>query len=520
MSDRSSTILAAMQSPDLFAKWFVGEKDTWAAWRAFLAALCHLPLSQEAAALYRQCTGRRTLPVASFSEAWLCCGRRSGKSLILSLVAVYLALFRDWRQFAVPGERLVVMLIARDRHQARVCLSYIKAFLNEVSALRQYVVGMTRETVELIDDIAIEVHSCSFRSIRGRTVICALLDEIGYWDADPDSAEPDIEILNALRPSLGGVRGSMLLCASSAYARRGALWNACQDHWGKETEVLFWKAGTPVMNPGYPQAVIDSELRRDRSKASAEYLSEFRSDAESYVSRAVVEALVVSGRRELAPKEGAVYYAFCDPAGGSGQDAMTLAISHHEGGQAVLDAIRCRRPPFSPETVCEEFAGLLRHYGLFSVEGDHYGGDWPAEGFQRHGISYQRCPQTRSQLFQELLPALNSGQVVLLDQPHLIDEIVGLERKVGRGGRDDITHASGAHDDMANSAAGALVPAVRPVWNPPPEAFWAAEGSLGAQIQGYSDPATGRIHVGQPPNPWRFEEDCSGAMGPYVSFIN
>jgi hypothetical protein len=62
---------------------------------------------------------------------------------------------------------------------------------------------------------------------------------------------------------------------------------------------------------------------------------------------------------------GIRYIAFVDPSGGS-QDAMTLAIAHAEGEVMVLDAVREVRPPFSPEAVVSEFAGLLATYGIWS----------------------------------------------------------------------------------------------------------------------------------------------------------
>jgi hypothetical protein len=36
----------------------------------------------------------------------------------------------------------------------------------------------------------------------------------------------------------------------------------------------------------------------------------------------------------------------------------------------------------------------------------------------------------------------------------VLAQIVGLERRTARGGRDSIDHAPGAHDDVANAAAG------------------------------------------------------------------
>jgi hypothetical protein len=60
-------------------------------------------------------------------------------------------------------------------------------------------------------------------------------------------------------------------------------------------------------------------------------------------------------------------------------------------------------------------------------------------------------------LYLELLPMLMSGWVRLLDNPRLISQIVNLERKTARGGRDSIDHPPRLHDDVANAASGSLV---------------------------------------------------------------
>jgi len=46
--------------------------------------------------------------------------------------------------------------------------------------------------------------------------------------------------------------------------------------------------------------------------------------------------------------------------------------------------------------------------------------------------------------------------VDLLDDARLFAQIVGLERRTARGGKDSIDHAPGAHDDLANSVAGVV----------------------------------------------------------------
>jgi hypothetical protein len=171
----------------------------------------------------------------------------------------------------------------------------------------------------------------------------------------------------------------------------------------------------------------------------------------------VVETSIVPGRYELPAVTGTNYTAFVDPSGGS-SDSMTIAVAHRDkGDRLILDAIRERRPPFSPAAVVEEFAALLKTYRLSRIVGDRYGGEWPRERFREHGITYETSERTKSEIYLESLPRLNGAQIELLDNPRLANQIIGLERRTARGGKDSIDHGPGAHDDVANSALGALV---------------------------------------------------------------
>jgi hypothetical protein len=136
---------------------------------------------------------------------------------------------------------------------------------------------------------------------------------------------------------------------------------------------------------------------------------------------------------------------------------MTLAIAHASDGIAVLDAVREVRPPFSPEAVVVEFSDLLKTYRLTSVTGDRYAGEWPRERFREHGVEYVISEKPTSQIYGDFLPLLNSGKTELLDLPRLISQLCGLERRAARSGRDAISHAPGAHDDLVNAASGALL---------------------------------------------------------------
>ena len=107
--------------------------------------------------------------------------------------------------------------------------------------------------------------------------------------------------------------------------------------------------------------------------------------------------------------------------------------------------------------MCEDFAALLSTYGLSSVVGDRYAGEWPRERFEAHGIIYETSALTKSGIYKEVLPLINSARVELLDLSVLRAQLLGLERRVARGGKDSIDHGPGGRDDVANAVAGALV---------------------------------------------------------------
>jgi hypothetical protein len=310
MSARAFTILDAMRDQRLFGKAFRDEA-TWRAWQAFLAALFGIAMSAEQAETFRACTGRSGLPDRPFREAWLVCGRRSGKSFVMALIAVFLACFRDYRAYLGPGEKATIMVVAADRRQARQVLRFVRGLLS-APVLAKRVVNDISDSIELVGDAEIAVITAS-NAVRGYTVAACCCDELAFWPSE-DSSTPDQAIIEAIRPAMLTIPDSLLICASSPYARRGALWDAYRRHFGKDdASVLVWRAPTVVMNPSVPSRVIDEAYEADPLSAAAEYGAEFRTDVETFVAREVVEACVSLGVRERPPVVDEYYSAFVDP---------------------------------------------------------------------------------------------------------------------------------------------------------------------------------------------------------------
>jgi hypothetical protein len=93
----------------------------------------------------------------------------------------------------------------------------------------------------------------------GLRCACSVCRRVAFWRSE-ESANPDREVIEALRPALATVPGSMLLAASSPYGTCGALWDAHRRYYAKDGPVLVWHSDTRTMNLTVGQAVIDAAL--------------------------------------------------------------------------------------------------------------------------------------------------------------------------------------------------------------------------------------------------------------------
>ena len=447
------TMRQAINDPALLGGVLAGE--SWKAWRVLLIATMGEQLSNDERLIFAKLTGREREPTTRCEELWAVVGRRGGKSRSMSVLAAYLGGLVDHTDVLARGETGLVLCIAPDQKQAGIVLDYSHAALEESQILHQLIRNRTADALELTNGISIEVRSSSFRRLRGPTYVAVLADEAAFWYSD-ESSNPDTEILNAVRPGLS-TTGGPLIVASSPYARRGELWNAHRRHYGPNGDplVLVAQGASRDFNSTLRQSVVDRAMERDPAAASAEYLGQFRSDIEGFINRDAVEAVTTRGVRERAPILGVQYVGFVDPSGGS-NDSFTLAVAHKERERAVLDCVRETRPPFSPEGVVAEYTTLLKSYRISRVRGDRYAGEWPREQFKKRGIDYFTAEKAKSDLYLDLLPAVNSGLVDLLDHERLVSQLCGLERRTARSGKDSIDHSPGQHDDVANAVAGVM----------------------------------------------------------------
>ena len=345
----------ARRDPRLLGNLMPG--DSWQPWDALLLAALGEALTAPERAIFKTFTQRDHEPGHLVEEFVAVKGRRAGGSYSAGVLATYLGGLCE-HPALVRGERGIILICAADTRQSTVILDYVEADFAQSPVLAQLVEQRTQTTLRLTNNIDIEVRAADFRRLRGLTFVAAIADELAFWMTGDEYANPDSEILAAIRPGLA-TTGGPLFVISSPYGRKGELWELYRKHFGKNGDpaILVAQGSSREFNSTLPQSLIDRAIERDPASADAEYLGRFRIDLEQFVIREVVQGCTPKGVYERPYDRNHFYIAFIDPSGGSA-DSFTLCIAHFDYARStvIIDVIREQKPPFSPEATVEEFA--------------------------------------------------------------------------------------------------------------------------------------------------------------------
>ena len=493
----------ALLDPRMLGAGF-GDLGTWRTWLTVLKAAFGRPLDPRERETFGTVAGARAVPTRRVRELWCICGRRSGKSRIAAAIAVYLALFIKHR--LAKGEVGMCLVLAGSMDQARAVFGYVRGLLEATPVLWAEVAAIKRFEIELKNGIVIAVHSNSFRTVRGRSLVGCVFDEVAFW-RDETSAQPDIETYRAVLPSLATTDG-LLIGISTPYRKLGLLHQKHRDHFAQnDNDILVVQGSSKMFNATLSDAAIAAQREADPTGAVAEWDALFRSDIAAFLDDELIDGAVEYGRPlELPPQPNTIYRAFVDASGGVGADSYPIAIARKDGDRCVVDLVRGTAGKFDPHEVTRQYAALCKEYRIREVTGDAYAREWVAGTWRETGINYRKSPLVKSDIYLECVPLFTRGLVRLPEHARLLRELRLLERQTHRSGKDVINHPRNGRDDHANAVCGVLhlVGRIAAVFKPPivaPVLFSTKTGEVISGGQANTPPPRG--YEQRYDEPWR-----------------
>jgi hypothetical protein len=423
--------------------------------RTFLKTFYGLELDEEELEFYRRATGRTNYLPREHKEVTAIVGRRGGKTTLASEIAIYEAI----QYPKLPrGARAYVIIVAPSLSQAQIAFDYIREGFNGSPTLKEFIDKPLTDEIRLRTGITIACYPCSYIAVRGISVVCAICDELAFWNHEETSANPENEVMAALRPAMATFRNAKLIKISTPFRKEGILWNDFQER--NNRQHLVWHASTQEMNPTISTDFFEEERHQHGDEYyKREYLAEFTDNIAGWMPRELLDRAIVRGQKEFPPVRGGTYVAAADP--GFMKSDFGFAVLHRsdDGHITVVYARRwtgTREIPVDPEAVTREISEFLQRHGINTLVGDQHCYPVLRDYFQKLGITYREFSfgtYTRASIFGNLGQLLGQQKITFVDEPELLRQFRSLERINLPNGNTDIRPPRSSKDDMAIAVA-------------------------------------------------------------------
>lgn len=241
-------------------------------------------------------------------ELVLVLGRRAGKSLLSSLIAsyeIYKLLRRGFPQsyYGLPsGAEIRVLCVANDKEQASIVYGDIQSYVESVDYFKSSLANTTQTFMKFRTEndkkkgdnskpsINATFKSSVAKGLRGRGIICSILDEIAFFIDDGNSSAE--RVYKAIMPSLaqfspkdpknkhkaiGPTEGRMILI-SSPDAKEGFFYRMFQHAMSGDkgaSDMLVVQAPTWEVNPTLDRSYYEKEYYKDPKTFMTEHGAQF-----------------------------------------------------------------------------------------------------------------------------------------------------------------------------------------------------------------------------------------------------
>lgn len=229
-------------------------------------------------------------------------GGRSGKSWLGTMALVWRSLVCDLSALA-PGEEATALIVSPELRLARHALKFAVGVFESQPMLQRMIVSKNSDTLRVKradgNVVIFEALPASHGggSVRARTLIGALLDEVAFF-RDDGYVVNDRDIYQAVSPRVT-IPGGFTLCSSTPWSEAGLLWEEHRENWGHPTTGVCAHVSTELMRAD--NDVIQTEIaharRKDPRNAAREFDAIFgAADSGAFFPADVVKPVTAVGQ--------------------------------------------------------------------------------------------------------------------------------------------------------------------------------------------------------------------------------
>lgn len=274
-------------------------------------------------------------------------GRRSGKTLMAQVSAVYAGLVMDpiYRQFLRKNETFRIIAVANSEDQSKIAIAGIQQMIMD-SPFAHMVTRKREMSMTLENGVEFIGIPTSARAARGPACPLLIMDELAFAIGGSDVNAGGEAIYTALSPSMAQFgRYGKLFALSSPGIKAGIFYKLFEqttsllpDGTKEFPNMIGFRKPTWEVNPRISPEFLEAEKKRDPEMFAVEYGANFISNAQGLVDSRIIDDSVNRLRRFGVPQDDMFgqYYLSLDPAKGN-RDDYTACICHWENGHLVVD---------------------------------------------------------------------------------------------------------------------------------------------------------------------------------------
>lgn len=408
----------------------------------------------------------------------LICGRRSGKTTLSAMIAIYCAVTNNWKPYLKKTPFATVLILSHSREFSDEVLDMIRTFIEGSHVLSRIINKEKKNSASTMNlkmpfvvdgkiqlsRVQIKVGAASSKTTRGVAACAVLCDEIAYWNLDENLKETDVKILKAVRPATKQFgKLAMLIKLSSPGIKQGILYNEykmAKDGLLPKSYAVF-KAPSWMMNTILPKEEFIEEWKLDPDGFDVEYRSNFADSLSNFILPEFIDMAVMNGVEFEPPeadRKNIKYFAAIDAA--YKKDAFTFSlvgISDNRIRQFISKGwVGSRKNPVSAYEVAEFIKNVVKQYPVDFVAADQFSFQPLKEIFDTYGVNleeYPFNPKFKKQIYFNLKKLVHSQQIDLLDNETQTKELKELIVEQASSGTVKIGHPSGGSDDYSDSLA-------------------------------------------------------------------